>query len=175
MIDKIVLTHGVKRPACKIGDLVIVPIDVPNVSIFNMVTMTKFCDKPSYKSLVMCLETLKRELVLLQLDCVSMPMIGCGLDCLDWHSVLAILHSVFAGTSIRISVYLLEQPCPRYCILTLSTPQLAFCSPENFQVSDILCKMVSDCMIEEPKYVHNVSIAHDDEQIEAHKIWLRIS
>ena len=29
--------------------------------------------------------------------------------------------------------------------------------------------------IEEPNYyaVHNVSIAHDDEQIEAHKIWLR--
>ena len=35
--------------------------------------------------------------------------------------------------------------------------------------------MVSDCMIEEPKYVHNVSIAHDDEQLEAHKMWLRIS
>ena len=35
-------------------------------------------------------------------------------------------------------------------------------------------KMVSNCMIEELNYaVHNVSIAHDDEQIEAHKIWLR--
>ena len=30
-------------------------------------------------------------------------------------------------------------------------------------------------MIEEANYVHIVSIAHDDEQIEAHKIWLRIS
>ena len=35
--------------------------------------------------------------------------------------------------------------------------------------------MVSNSMIEELNYyaVHNVSIAHDDEQIEAHKIWLR--
>jgi hypothetical protein len=49
------------------------------------------------------------------------------------------------------------------------------CGPESFQVSDILCKMVSNCMIEEPNYyaVHNASIAHDDEQIEAHKICLR--
>ena len=36
-------------------------------------------------------------------------------------------------------------------------------------------KMFSNFMIEELNYyaVHNVSIAHDDEQIEAHKIWLR--
>ena len=36
-------------------------------------------------------------------------------------------------------------------------------------------KMVSNCMIEELNYyaVHNVRIAHDDEQIEAHRIWLR--
>ena len=46
-----------------------------------------------------------------------------------------------------------------------------FCSPENFQVFDIL---VSNCMIQEPDYyaVYNVSIANDDEQIEAIKIWL---
>ena len=36
-------------------------------------------------------------------------------------------------------------------------------------------KMFSNSMIEELNYyaVHNVRIAHDDEQIEAHKIWLR--
>ena len=33
--------------------------------------------------------------------------------------------------------------------------------------------MVSNCMNQEPNYyaVHNVSIAHDDEQIEAHKMF----
>ena len=50
-----------------------------------------------------------------------------------------------------------------------------FCSPEKFQVSDILCKMVSNCMIEELNFcaVYNVSTAHDDEQIEAHNSLLR--
>ena len=34
--------------------------------------------------------------------------------------------------------------------------------------------MISNYMIEELNYgVHNVSIPHDDERIEAHKIWLR--
>ena len=50
-----------------------------------------------------------------------------------------------------------------------------FCSSEKFQVSDILCKMVSNCMIEELNFcaVYNVSTAHDDEQIEAHNSLLR--
>jgi hypothetical protein len=47
-----------------------------------------------------------------------------------------------------------------------------FCSPEKFQVSDILCKMVSNCMIEELNFcaVYNVGTARDDEQIEAHSL-----
>ena len=107
--------RDLQPPFCKIGDLVVVPV---SISIFNLVTKTRFFHKPSYRSMLMCLENLRRELVLLHLGCVSMPMIGSGLDSLDWSSVVAILHSVFSSTSVQISVYFLAQPCPRYFILT---------------------------------------------------------
>ena len=46
-----------------------------------------------------------------------------------------------------------------------------FCSQDNFQVSDIVWKWLASCVFEEPNYyvLHDVSIAYDDEHIEAHK------
>jgi hypothetical protein len=36
---------------------------------------------------------------------ISMPRIGCGLDGLEWPRVKTMLRQVFAGTTIRLTVY----------------------------------------------------------------------
>ena len=39
---------------------------------------------------------------------ISMPLIGCGLDRLDWNKVKILLYKIFNNTSIQITVYKLK-------------------------------------------------------------------
>lgn len=74
--------------------------------VANLVTKYKCTDKPTYKTLKDALHDFKTGL----LSCypnvkkVGMPLIGCGLDRLEWESVKEIINNQFADTDIEITV-----------------------------------------------------------------------
>ena len=54
------------------------------------------------------LEDLKVSLNLPKGNKLAMPLIGCGLDRLEWDNVREIVQEVFADTNVEITVYIKE-------------------------------------------------------------------
>ena len=77
-------------------------------NVMNLVTKSKYWQKPTYDSLREALEQL-REIChnLYMIKTLVMPKIGCGLDKLQWKNVKKMLKEVFADTDINIEVYYL--------------------------------------------------------------------
>lgn len=73
-------------------------------NVFNLVTKAKFFQKPTYESLTEALEMLRNKVISLQITKLAMPMIGCGLDRLQWSRVKNIIESVFIDTDINILI-----------------------------------------------------------------------
>lgn len=60
--------------------------------------------KPTYKTLKSALLDLKRQLIKNSEPEIAMPMIGCGLDKLQWAKVKAIIEEVFDNTNIDVTI-----------------------------------------------------------------------
>lgn len=73
--------------------------------IYNLVTKAKYSDKPTYESLRQSLVAMKDHAIEHQVEAISMPKIGCGLDGLDWNAVRTLIKNVFLDTSIELKVY----------------------------------------------------------------------
>mgnify|MGYP003204085881 FL=1 len=73
-------------------------------SVFNLVTKDKCWQKPTYKALREALEDMKKQVVTLKIKYLAMPLIGCGLDKLEWDRVRELLEKVFADTDVDIMV-----------------------------------------------------------------------
>ena len=71
---------------------------------FNLVTKDKCWQKPTYKALREALEDMKKQVVTLKIKYLAMPLIGCGLDRLEWDRVRELLEKVFGDTDIDILV-----------------------------------------------------------------------
>lgn len=87
-----------------IGDCLIT--QTADGTIANLVTKSRYWEKPTYKTLQAALYNLKSY-------CTShpditdllMPQIGCGLDRLRWDQVSVLIKSIFADTDINITIY----------------------------------------------------------------------
>ena len=64
-------------------------------NVFNLVTKRKYYHKPTYASLRESLEDMIETIETLEIEKIAMPMIGCGLDKLDWDIVKEIIEDVF--------------------------------------------------------------------------------
>ena len=71
--------------------------------VINLITKERYWQKPTYKSMR---KALCAALARLPKDCkkIAMPVIGCGLDRLDWDKVSKIVLEVFADTDKEILV-----------------------------------------------------------------------
>ena len=78
----------------------------PDVPVINLVTKSKYWEKPTY-------ETMREALVALYTIFmmsgktgvkIAMPKIGCGLDGLEWDRVSKIIQDTFADMDIEILV-----------------------------------------------------------------------
>ena len=84
-------------------------------NVLNLVTKSKYWQKPTYKSLRYSLEYLKSILDYpikfphgtMCAKTLVMPRIGCGLDKLQWKNVKKIIKEIFEDTDIAIEVYYL--------------------------------------------------------------------
>mmetsp|Transcript_9967 Transcript_9967/g.15157 ORF Transcript_9967/g.15157 Transcript_9967/m.15157 type:complete len:187 (-) Transcript_9967:28-588(-) len=76
-----------------------------NRYVYYLITKEKYWHKPTYESLTASLEYMKNHAVIYNVDEISMPKIGCGLDRLQWDKVERIIIKIFQATNIKISVY----------------------------------------------------------------------
>lgn len=72
--------------------------------VFNLVTKTRYWKKPSYKSLSFALLKMKEMILREKIEKVAMPVIGCGLDGLQWEQVSEKIKEIFASTELEILV-----------------------------------------------------------------------
>ena len=73
-------------------------------NVFNLATKAKCFQKPTYESLTEALEMMKDKIISLKINNLAMPMIGCGLDRLQWLRVKKIIENVFMDTDINILI-----------------------------------------------------------------------
>ena len=72
--------------------------------VFNLITKERYFQKPTYMSLTIALEKMKELCKELHVSKIAMPVIGCGLDKLDWDNVSKIIKELFEDTDIEILV-----------------------------------------------------------------------
>jgi O-acetyl-ADP-ribose deacetylase (regulator of RNase III) len=77
-------------------------------NVFNLVTKAKCWQKPTYESLRESLEMMREQLEFMNVTKLAIPMLGCGLDRLQWMQVESIIKDVFADTDVDIVVCVLE-------------------------------------------------------------------
>ena len=80
-----------------------------NRYIYNLVTKTKFSQKPNLTTLSLTLEEMKSHARLHGVSTIAIPKIGCGLDQMNWQEVVKLLRDIFAYSNIRTVVYTLEE------------------------------------------------------------------
>lgn len=76
-------------------------------NVFNLVTKSRYYEKPTYGALQQTLEDMKRQCVERGIKKLAMPRIGCGLDRLNWVTVKKIIKEIFEDTDIEIFAYYL--------------------------------------------------------------------
>lgn len=79
-------------------------IVVPDINVFNLVTKERYFNKPTYKTMQQALEDMKRQTESKNVTRLAMPLIGCGLDRLEWKNVKKIIFDVFQNTDMEILV-----------------------------------------------------------------------
>lgn len=72
--------------------------------VFNLITKERYYQKPTYASLLGALNVCKNVCIENDIKKVAMPMIGCGLDRLEWQKVSNMLKNVFDQTDMEIVV-----------------------------------------------------------------------
>ena len=72
--------------------------------VFNLITKERYYQKPTYKSLTVALKEMKELCNEIHVTKIAMPIIGCGLDRLQWDKVSEIIKEVFKNTNIEILV-----------------------------------------------------------------------
>lgn len=76
-------------------------------NVFNLVTKPCYYHKPTYETLYDTICDMKEQCEDLDVKRIAMPLIGCGLDKLDWGQVKETIKEVFDGMDIEITVYVL--------------------------------------------------------------------
>ena len=73
-------------------------------NVFNLVTKRRAFHKPTYDSLNEALVDMMEQVISLGVEKIAIPLIGCGLDRLDWSIVKEIIEEVFEDVDVEILV-----------------------------------------------------------------------
>jgi hypothetical protein len=72
--------------------------------VFNLITKERYFHKPTYGSMRNALIDMMAVCCVNNITKIAMPIIGCGLDRLQWNKVSEIIKDVFKNTDIEILV-----------------------------------------------------------------------
>ncbi|PRP89190.1 polynucleotide kinase 3-phosphatase [Planoprotostelium fungivorum] len=75
--------------------------------IYYLVTKEKFYNKPLYPTLKQSLCSMRDLMSQHDVTKISVPLLGCGLDHLQWGKVREMIKEVFEGTAVHMKVYTL--------------------------------------------------------------------
>lgn len=81
-----------------------VPCCLPCGNVFNLVTKERYYDKPTLETMRGALEDMAFHAKQNRVKKIAMPLIGCGLDKLEWNDVYAIILDIFKDIDIEILV-----------------------------------------------------------------------
>ena len=73
--------------------------------VFNLITKERYFHKPTYQTLSGSLDKMKTICTENNIKKLAMPVIGCGLDRLEWDKVSEIVRTIFGDTDIEIIIY----------------------------------------------------------------------
>jgi len=73
-------------------------------NVFNLVTKRKAYHKPTYDSLREALADMVEQVADLEIEKVAIPLLGCGLDRLEWNRVKETIEEVFEDIDVEILV-----------------------------------------------------------------------
>lgn len=73
-------------------------------NVFNLVTKECYYDKPTLKTMYSALVSMREHCDILHVEKLGIPMIGCGLDKLNWGEVKILIQQVFKDSDIKITV-----------------------------------------------------------------------
>lgn len=73
-------------------------------NVFNLVTKARVFHKPTYESLYDTLLDMRIQCEDLNISKLAVPLLGCGLDRLNWEQVKDVIEDVFDSTDIEILV-----------------------------------------------------------------------
>ena len=76
--------------------------------VFNLITKERYYHKPTIITMRLALEKMKQICLENNIKNIAMPVIGCGLDRLNWNEVSEQIKSVFADTNVEILVCMKE-------------------------------------------------------------------
>ena len=82
----------------------------PRRSVINIVTKERYFDKPTYPDFTAALESLRDVVAAHRIKFLAVPLLGCGLDGLDWDRVSYILKGVFHASDVAVVVYFGPKP-----------------------------------------------------------------
>ena len=84
-----------------------VPVFIEGIWVYNLITKVNFYNKPKVETLARCLEDVREHATKVGVETLDMPMLGCGLDRLSYHSdLLPLLERLFRGSGFTINIYL---------------------------------------------------------------------
>lgn len=73
-------------------------------NVFNLVTKEKYWHKPTYQTLRGALVDMRNHIERYEIKYVAMPMIGSGLDRLEWSKVSELIKDVFSNVDVEILI-----------------------------------------------------------------------
>lgn len=77
-------------------------------NVANLVTKRTAWDKPTYETLRKALHHMSAMICISGIRSIAMPLIGCGLDRLEWNKVKSVIEDVFRDWDGTITVYTLK-------------------------------------------------------------------
>ena len=72
--------------------------------VLNLVTKERYFHKPTYLSMRLALEEMRSIIQKNNIKKIAMPIIGCGLDKLEWDNVSKMIKGMFENFDIEILV-----------------------------------------------------------------------
>ena len=76
-------------------------------NVFNLVTKPRSFQKPTYDDLEDAIEDMAEQMYDKEITRLAIPLLGCGLDRLEWDNVKAIIENQFDYTDVDILVCVL--------------------------------------------------------------------
>ena len=86
-----------------IGDIITFRAD--NNLVYNLITKANHYEKPTIDTIKTTLLAMRNHALGLNLRCVAMPKIACGLDGMDWREISSLIEQTFKNSGITIYVY----------------------------------------------------------------------